>query len=49
MRAIEPKSRLRYITHNPSGELVRILTQKVRAWLRLRTINRNQITTKNRF
>jgi hypothetical protein len=40
MRAIEQKSRLKHIAHNPSGELVRILTQRGRAWLRLRTINR---------
>jgi hypothetical protein len=40
MKAIPQKSKLKHITHNPTGELVRIITEKSRAWLRLRAINK---------
>ena len=28
MKCIEPKSRLRYLAHNPTGELIRVITHQ---------------------
>jgi hypothetical protein len=35
MKSIPPKSRLRYLAHNPTGELVKVITKEVKRKLEL--------------
>lgn len=30
MNSLPPKSKLKYIAHNPTGELIRIFTEKIK-------------------